>query len=308
MVILIFLAFEILHAPLMIVDAKSDLDPTQTERKRIFALSVQGPIVDLPKSLSRLVTKRVRFGVRGTGLIWLDYDQKKSNTIKVRSIARRKLLLQDTNLRFDCASCKGSLHAADFACLLTLLAACIFVGALLPVIIKVAVISGNGVGHVLAALACKEGCFGAQRKLGVVLMGLNCVWCFALMAKVTAFYVTLPMVAVAALLHFPVAWVIQRLYRRTSFSEALDEYRKQITCKPPTGIDANHPRNQGLQVLNLRGLWKHFESFSLLFSPEKILSSSIYVFEGVVDWEHVMCSHGLFLISDLNTQTEDFFD
>jgi hypothetical protein len=84
------------------------------------------------------------------------------------------------------------------------------------------------------------------------------------MAKVTAFYVTLPLVAVAALLHFPVAWLIQRLYRRTLFSEALDEYRKQINCKPPTGTDATHPRNQGLQVLNLRGLWKHFESFSLL--------------------------------------------
>ena len=161
MVILTFLAFEILHAPLMIVDAKSDLDPTQTERKRIFTISVQGPIVDLPKSLSRLVTQRMHFRVRGTGLIWLDYDQKKSNTIKVRSIARRKLLLQDTNLQLDCASCKGSLHASDFAYLLTLLTACIFVGAMLPVIIKVAVISENGVGHVFAALACKESCFGA---------------------------------------------------------------------------------------------------------------------------------------------------
>ncbi|CAL1156681.1 unnamed protein product [Cladocopium goreaui] len=228
-VILTFLAFEILHAPLMIVDAKSDLDPTQTERKRIFTISVQGSIVDLPKSLSRLVTQRMHFRVRGTGLIWLDYDQKKSNTIKVRSIARRKLLLQDTSPPFDCASCKGSLHASDFAYLLTLLTACIFVGAMLPVIIKVAVISENGVGHVF----------------------------------VTAFYVTLPLVAVAALLHFPVAWLIQRLYRRTLFSEALDDYRKQINCKPFTGPDATHPRNQGLQVLNLRGLWKHFESFIL---------------------------------------------
>ena len=137
MVILTFLAFEILHAPLMIVDAKSYLDPRQAESKTIFTFSVQGPIVDLPKSLSRLVNRRVHFRARGTGLIWLDYDQKKSNTIKVRSIARRKLLLQDTSPPFSCASCKGSLHAADFAYLLILLTACIFVGAMLPVIIKV---------------------------------------------------------------------------------------------------------------------------------------------------------------------------
>ena len=82
------------------------------------------------------------------------------------------------------------------------------------------------------------------------------------LGKVTAIYVALPLVAVAALLHFPVAWLIQRQYRRTLFSEALDEYRKLINCKPFTGPDATHPRNQGLQVLTLRGLWKHFESFS----------------------------------------------
>ena len=92
-VILTFFAFEILHAPLMITDAKSDLaDPTQAESKRTFTLAVQGPIVDLHKSLSRLVNQRVRYRAKGTGLIWLDYDQKKSNAIKVRNIARRKLV------------------------------------------------------------------------------------------------------------------------------------------------------------------------------------------------------------------------
>ena len=157
MVILTFFVFEILHAPLMILDAKSDVaDPTQVENKRTFTFLVQGPIVDLHKNLSRLVHQRVRYRAKGTGLIWLDYDHKKSNAIKVRNIARRKLLLQDTNPPFDCASCKGSLHAADFVYLLGLLTACISVTAMLPVIMKVAVISGNGVGHVFAALACKE--------------------------------------------------------------------------------------------------------------------------------------------------------
>ena len=107
------------------------------------------------------------------------------------------------------------------------------------------------------------------------LTSFGAVLCFVFMgktflAKVTAIYVTLPLVAAAALLHFPVAWLIQRLYRRTSFSEALDEYRKQIHCKPFTGPDATHPRNQGLQALTLRGLWKHFERFSP-FSPAKVL-------------------------------------
>ena len=87
-----------------------------------------------------------------------------------------------------------------------------------------------------------------------------------MLSKVTALYVTLPLVAAAALLHFPVAWLIQRLYRRTSFSEALDEYWKQIHCKPFMGPDAAHPRNQGLQVLTLRDLWKHFEGISVLTS------------------------------------------
>ena len=74
-------------------------------------------------------------------------------------------------------------------------------------------------------------------------------------------YLALPMVVVAVVLHWPVSWLIQRLYRRTPFSEALDDYQKQIHCKPHPGPDATHPRNQGLLVLTLRGLWKHFESF-----------------------------------------------
>ena len=150
MVLLTFIAFQILHAPLMITDAKSDLDPTQAESKRSFTIAVQGPIVELHKNLSRLVNQRVRYRARGTGLMWLDYDQKKSNAIKVHNTARRKLLLQGTNPPFDCASCKGSLHASDIFYLLSLLTLFILVAALLPAIIKVAVTSGNGVGHVFA--------------------------------------------------------------------------------------------------------------------------------------------------------------
>ena len=77
---------------------------------------------------------------------------------------------------------------------------------------------------------------------------------------------TVPCVALAAVLHWPVAWLIQWRYHRTSFSRALDEYSEQIKCKPAAGSDASHPRNQGLEVLTLRGLWKHFESFFVLVS------------------------------------------
>ena len=105
--------------------------------------------------------------------------------------------------------------------------------------------------------------------------------------KVTAIYVTLPLVAVAALLHFPVAWLIQRLYRRTSFSEALDEYRKQINCKPFTGPDSTHPRNQGLEVLTLRGLWKHFESF---FLTKKDFEDLFLLLKGF-GFEHGLLTH-----------------
>lgn len=160
MVLLTFFAFEILQAPLVIVDAKSDLaDLTQAESKRKFTLSVQGPIVDLHGRLSRLVHWWVRYQAKGTGLAWLDYDHKKTKAVKVHNIAHRRLLLQNTNPDFDCASCKGSLHAASFMNLLGLITVCISVITMLPVIIQVAVISGNGVWHVSAALACKENHF-----------------------------------------------------------------------------------------------------------------------------------------------------
>ena len=80
--------------------------------------------------------------------------------------------------------------------------------------------------------------------------------------KVTAVFVlALPMAVVAAVLHWPLAWLIQRLYRITPFSEALDAYQKRIHCNPHPGPDAAHPHNQGLLVPTMHGLWKHFESF-----------------------------------------------
>ena len=156
LVILIFIIFEILSAPLVIIDAKSDLeDPSEVAAKRIFTISVQGPIASLPKSVSRLVHQRVRYRTSGTGLQWLDFDfQKSSKAIKVRTTdSRKRLLLQDRHVPFDCASCRGSMQAAEMGFLFTVLIALIFSVAMLPTIIKVTVMSGNGFEHAFVACA-----------------------------------------------------------------------------------------------------------------------------------------------------------
>ncbi|CAK9017602.1 unnamed protein product [Durusdinium trenchii] len=231
LVILTFIVFEILHAPLVILDARSDMeDPSDMAAKKIFTISVQGPIASLPKSISQLVHKNIHYRASGTDLQWLDFDPQKPKAIKVCSLARRKLLLQDAHVPVDCASCRGSLDATETSFLFTLLIALFFVLAMLPTMIIVTVMSRNGFEHTFVS---------------------------------AVLYLALPMVVVAVVLHWPVSWLIQRLYRRTPFSEALDDYQKQIHCKPHPGPDATHPRNQGLLVLTLRGLWKHFESFIL---------------------------------------------
>ena len=271
MVILIFIVFEVLHAPLVILDARSDLaDPSEVVAKRIFTISVQGPITSLPKSISRQLHQRVHYRARGTGLQWLEFDQQEPKAIKVCSVAQRKLLLQDAQVPFDCASCRGSLHTTETCFFFTLLIALVFLLAMLPTIIKVAVMSGNGFEHTTVTWnvtgkycvqtyclvgTCVDFCF-------VPMLFKNQLSIPSIIKKVTAvLYLALPMAVVAAVLHWPVSWLLQRLYRRTAFSEALDDYQRQIHCEPHPGPDAIHPRNQGLLVLTLRGLWKHFESF-----------------------------------------------
>ncbi|CAK9008684.1 Putative outer membrane protein PmpB [Durusdinium trenchii] len=140
MVILAFIVFEILEAPLVILDARSDLeDPSEVTTKRMFTVVVQGPITSLPKSISRLVHQRVRYRAKGTGLQWLDFDPQKPQAIKVCGMARKKLLLQDVQVPFDCASCRGSLRATETYYLFTMLFALVFLLAMLPTSIKVAV-------------------------------------------------------------------------------------------------------------------------------------------------------------------------
>ena len=161
-VLLIFIIFEILWAPLVIVDARTDWeDASEVDAKRIFTISVQGPIASLPKCVSQLVHARVRYRTSGTGLQWLDFDPHKSRkTIKVRTTDRgNRLLLQNTYVPFDCASCRGSMRA-KVECLpfipFGLLFAFIFLVAIQsPAIVQVMYMSGNALEHTFAARAWK---------------------------------------------------------------------------------------------------------------------------------------------------------
>ncbi|CAK8992179.1 unnamed protein product [Durusdinium trenchii] len=226
-----FILLQLLAAPLYVVDARSDAvnDPPEEVPKRSFAMSVQGPIVDLPKQMSARVHELVSYRITGTGLQWLDFDAEKANNVKVCGISRRKLRLKDAHVPFDCAACGGVLHPTEIGRLFFLIVGILFIFVLLPVAIQVSVASGNTFQHTLVTLAI-------------------CI---------------LPIGVVAALLYYPVACLIRWRYQRTPYADTLSEYQKQIQHKPHPGPDADHPKNQGLLASTLYELWKHFESFIL---------------------------------------------
>ena len=88
-----------------------------------------------------------------------------------------------------------------------------------------------------------------------------------------------PIGLTAALLHPLVAWLIRLHYQATPFSEALNEYQKHIRHERYAGPDATHPRNQGLMVMTLYKLWKHFDSFFVLCSLSFFFSCSLSLFQ-----------------------------
>eukprot|EP00438_Fugacium_kawagutii_P014351 Skav202500 [mRNA] locus=scaffold32:151567:152601:- [translate_table: standard] len=113
-VLTIFIALEIITAPLTIVEAKSTMADDE-KGKRTFTFSVQGPIVHLHKSLSRLVHGRISYRVQGTNLDWLDYNQNSQKVVKVSSLGGRKLILENLAVPFDCGACKGALQALSLS-------------------------------------------------------------------------------------------------------------------------------------------------------------------------------------------------
>eukprot|EP00438_Fugacium_kawagutii_P036121 Skav236840 [mRNA] locus=scaffold1027:135722:137380:+ [translate_table: standard] len=138
-------------------------------------------------------------------------------------------MIESLGVPFDCAACKGSLHPTDIHFPFMAAVAFVVLAVMLPIAIQIAVISGNGLEHIIA----------------------------------TTVFALLPMAVAAALLHGPVALFLRWLYSRTPFREALEQYEKRIQCTPQTGPDASHPYNQGLLALTLLDLWQHFEGFIL---------------------------------------------
>ena len=234
-VAVILALLEVLQAPLVVLEAKSQYTSedavglVDVKCKRCLTISVQGPIVDLPQRLARLVHGHISFRVCQTGLHWLDFDPKKANTVSVLSVAPGKLQVQDVVVPFDCASCTGFLQAIGAWRPIALLSGVLCATVILPVCLAVAAASENQVMHVL----------------------------------VTVMYCALPVLLLAAVLHPVVAWLISRRYRTTPFSMALAEYGGRIQCEPHPGPDARHPRNQGLPMQIFWELWAHFESFIL---------------------------------------------
>lgn len=151
-VLMIFIVFEILKAPLTIIQAKSTMAQV-AEGKKNFTLSVQGPIVDLHKRLSGLLHQHISYYARGTDLQWLDYDQNSKTPFKVSTVARRKLMIESLGVPFDCAACKGSLHPTEIHFPFMAAIAFVVLAVMLPIVIQMAVISGNGFEHIIDALA-----------------------------------------------------------------------------------------------------------------------------------------------------------
>ena len=159
-VLLVFIVFQVLQAPLVVVDARSDMakeNPIASEK--MLLISVQGPIVDLPKRISRLVHQLIYYRAAGTSLQWLDFDPEKGNAVKVSGIARRKVEVQNLKAPFDCAACQGFLHPMQTGWLFAFLCALWSLAVLLPVTIYVAQTSGNGVEHTMVTFACFRLCF-----------------------------------------------------------------------------------------------------------------------------------------------------
>ncbi|CAE7288505.1 pmpB, partial [Symbiodinium sp. CCMP2456] len=229
-IFLAFLFYQILQAPLVIVDAKSQRIPHRLRmEQRSFSMSLQGPIVDLPQFLSRQLNRQLCYRVKGAGLQWLDFSPDNENAVKIQSVDRSKLEVQDAHVPYDCAAAVGALYATNLMRLMLLLCATLFVVVLLPVALQVAIMSGNGVAHVL----------------------------------VTSGYCALPLCLAALILHPAVAWLIEQHCRRTPFAKLLEDYRWRIQFDPNPGPDADNPSNQGLMALTLWELWGHFESFIL---------------------------------------------
>ena len=139
-------AFEILWAPLAIVDA-------QASPEKGLLVSVQGPICYLHKFLAKHVHDWVSYSFRGTGMAWLDgADLRKTGRAQRVGRSRLQLPPQPGQPPFACATSKGFLDVSAFGHLFLLICMLLFIVLLLPTAVIIAFISGNQVQHVLVTI------------------------------------------------------------------------------------------------------------------------------------------------------------
>ena len=145
-VLLGFASFEIVWAPLAIVDA-------QALEGKGFVITVQGPISRLPKFLASYVNRNMTYCIQDTGLPWL--DNPKLGNIAFKSLGRGKWQLPpQLQPPFACATSRGFLTARGYGSLLLQLWLLLFALILLPTALAVAASYENDGLHVLVTLGC----------------------------------------------------------------------------------------------------------------------------------------------------------
>ncbi|CAE7278246.1 unnamed protein product, partial [Symbiodinium pilosum] len=143
-VLLGFTAFEIVWAPLAIVDAQA------LEGKGFV---ITGPISRLPKFLASYVNRNMTYRIQDTGLPWL--DNPKVGNIAFKSLGRGKWQLPpQLQPPFACATSRGFLTARGYGSLLLQLWLLLFALILLPTALAVAASYENDGLHVLVTLGC----------------------------------------------------------------------------------------------------------------------------------------------------------
>lgn len=141
-VLLAAAAFEVLWAPLAVVDA-------HTEGEGLL-VTVQGPVCHLPKFFLNHIRKEVAYSFQGTGLSWLDSQKLISGKVKSLRRCKLQLPLQPEQPPYACATSKGFLRVTrGYTRMLLQFWILLFLLLLVPTVLVVARLSKNGPWHVL---------------------------------------------------------------------------------------------------------------------------------------------------------------
>ena len=217
-------AFEVIWAPLAVVDA-------HTLGCEGVIVTVQGPICRLPKFLVHHIHRNVSFRFQRTGLSWLDGPQRIAGKVKRLSRCKLQLPPQPEQPPYDCATSKGFLGVSSgYGPMLLQLWILLFSLLLVPTSLAVAMLSRNDARHVLVT---------------------------------AVLFFVLPLMVCAAALHPVVAWLLQRHRTplQEACREYLSGLSTGSATILPE--DPDHPKNQGLSIQALQHFWEHFKHFLL---------------------------------------------